>query len=121
MTVEQVKDAYRWHVIYTDETYIDEYDHAPGRGWGDVGDKPVRSVWLMRHDPNRADGHHVDVPGGAVPVFFRRRSIEINLLKEQEQRRRTVHCIGWTRADTAVYLFVFEDGSTLLSDNLQAV
>jgi hypothetical protein len=65
--------------------------------------------------------HRVDVPAGATPIFFRRRSVEINPLQGETGNRTTTHCIGWKRGDEAVYLFVFDDGSTLLTNDLQAV
>ncbi|MBA2285832.1 MAG: hypothetical protein H0W02_10135 [Ktedonobacteraceae bacterium] len=66
----------------------------------------------------------VSVPAGAVPVFFRRRSIELTP-EGSIVTRKTTHCIGWKHDiafdDRAVYLFVQADGSTLLTDDVQAV
>ena len=119
--IEQAKDVYRWLVAYKDGTYLGEYDHPNGLGWAEIGDKPVKAVWLLRSDPNADYGHRVDLPRGATPVFFRRRSIELRLDDEQQIARPAIHCIGWKQGEQAIYLFVFEDGSTLLSTDLQAV
>ncbi len=42
-------------------------------------------------------------------------------LETSEETHKTAHCIGWKRGDEAIYLFVLSDGSTLLTDNLQAI
>lgn len=122
MTIH-IKDAYQWSVVYHDDTYLREFDAVDtiGRGWAEIGEKPVKETCLFTSDPNLNYGHKIMVPTGATPIFFRRRRIELNPLTEQEQGRTTVHCIGWKRDDEAVYLFIFDDGSTLLTNDLQAV
>lgn len=115
-------DVYTWQVTYRDGTVTCEYDESrlDGRGWTERDAKDVATITLARAE----DGTEVQsmlVPEGAEPVFFRRRTVTVNPNDESIQRDSTVHCIGWKRADEAVYLFVYEDGSTLLTDNLQAV
>jgi hypothetical protein len=108
-------DLYQWRVIFHDGTSTTEYDDArpDGRGFAEREDKPVKALLLDDH-------YSVSIPAGAAPVFFRRRTIEMH---EEGQRIGSVtHCIGWKRDESAaVYLFVFEDGSTLLTDDVQAV
>jgi hypothetical protein len=65
--------------------------------------------------------HQVDIPDGAQAVFLRRRMLAINPMNEQLQHASTIHCIGWKRGEDAVYLFIRDDGSTLLTNDLQAV
>lgn len=103
-------ERYSWQVTHEDGTTTSEYDRPDGLGFAEV-EKPVKAVSLV------ADGavtHCVHVSIGAEPVFFRRRRIVLNAENEQHS---TIHCIGWR----GVYLFVFEDGHVLLSDDLQAV
>lgn len=128
-------DLYSWFVIYTDDSSIGEYDQEDGLGFAavehaSVADtvpcfesdrvKRVKTLLLLpRNTKGRA--FVVDIPQGARPVFFRRRRIEINLTNDQTENHATVHCIGWTRGEQSVYLFIGDDGSTLLTENLQAI
>jgi hypothetical protein len=113
------RDVYMWRVIYRDGTYTDEFDEArpDGRGWREREDKPVAEIQLLAHD---RDGHQMLIPIDASPVFFRRRSIELNPNVDM-QIHRTTHCIGWKYGEQAAYLFVLPNGSTLLTSDLQAV
>lgn len=117
---EKAQDAYHWWAVYTDDSCIGELDRDEGRGFAEVDQARVKTLVLL---PCKGDGpsHGVDIPQGAIPVFFRRRSVEINPLAGENTPRPTTHCIGWKRGEQAVYLFVFDDGSTLLTSDLQAV
>lgn len=114
-----VPDVYTWRVTYQDGSSLHEFDavNTIGRGFAEVDSAKVKELKLASQNLT----HSVEVPAGAEPVFFRRRRVAINLTDESTTPQPTVHCIGWKRGDEAVYLFVFDDGSTLLSDNLQAV
>jgi hypothetical protein len=112
-------EAYTWGALYTDDTCIAEYDRKEGRGFAEVDHARVKTLLLLSLQDGAS--HSVNIPQGATPVFFRRRSVEINPLADESTPRPTVHCIGWKRDDKAVYLFISDDGSTLLSDDLQAV
>lgn len=112
-------DAYSWHVRYRDGTELPEFDglDTEGRGFAEVEDMRVGQLALVHaHFP----AFVVNVSDGDTPVFFRRRSREMTL-EGVEIGSQTVHCIGWKHGDLAVYLFVFDDGSCLLADDLQAV
>jgi hypothetical protein len=109
------RDMYTWNVTYEDGTRIDEYDadRPDGRGWAEVDQARVRRVEIEAYN-DLITSHVVHIPQNATPVFFRRRFIELG---PDGESRRTVHCIGFNFC----YLFIFEDGSTLLSTDLQAV
>ena len=123
-----MKDAYTWRIMYRDETTLDEYDadYPSGRGFAEANTAQVKALALL--PTGGLSPHSLLIPDGdlypAKPVFFRRRRIEIDPIIGT-QHRNTTHCIGWTQwidnTVIEVYLFVFEDGSTLLTDNLQAV
>lgn len=120
MIQEQIKDAYTWSVFYDDASLMSEYDREEGCGFADVDQSRVKALFLF---PTCGEGlpyNSVAIPQGATPVFFRRRSIELSLSGD-EGKRSTTHCIGWKRDDEASYLFIFDDGNTLLTNNLQAV
>ena len=110
--MQNTKDIYKWRVVYNDGTSIDE-DEENGFT-NDVDKGNVASLFLLPL-------HRVDVPPGCHAVFFRRRSIEINLMSDEENNRPTVYCIGWKCGEEGTYLFVFDDGSAFLTNDLQAV
>ncbi len=114
--IERVLETYTWRVVYHDERGGIHENAA--NSFADVDQSRVKSLFLvpLRGGPP----HRVSIPKGAQPLFFRRRRIELNP-NTDEQTHKTVHCIGWKRDDEAVYLFVLDDNSTLLSDNLQAI
>lgn len=112
-------DAYTWGVLYTDDTCMAEYDREEGRGFAEVDHARVKELLLLSVQGEIS--HVMRVPQDATPVFFRRRSIAINLMQEESSQRPTVHCIGWKRGNETVYLFISDDGSTLLTNDLQAV
>ncbi len=119
ITVEKTQDAYTWGAMYSDSTCIAEYDRPEGRGFAEVDQIRVKELLLLHLAGGTS--HSVHIPQGATPVFFRRRSVTISPLAGESTPRPTTHCIGWKRGDEAIYLFVFDDGSTLLSNDLQAV
>lgn len=116
--ITQAQETYTWVALDADGGFIAEYDHPEGRGFADVDGMKVKHLKL---DPNNPflQSHCVEIPDGAIPVFFRRRSIALQ--PSGGETLPSVHCIGWKKGDTSVYLFVFNDGSTLLTDDLQAV
>jgi hypothetical protein len=121
ITVEKPQqEAYTWYALYKDDDIISEYDRPEGRGFVEVDQDRVKALVLI---PSQVTGatHQVEVPHGATPIFFRRRSITIDPLQGETGNRVTTHCIGWKRGDKAMYLFIHGDGSTLLSTDLQAV
>lgn len=112
-------DTYTWCAIYHDGTAISEFDRPEGRGFAEVEQSRVKDLLLLPQEGGET--YCMGIPLDAQPVFFRRRSIEINPLAGESRSRPTAHCIGWKSDETATYLFILPDGSTLLTDNLQAV
>lgn len=112
-----VQDIYSWRATYSDGEHLDE-EHAVG-GFASVDQERCTALTLLYQGV--VPVHVVHIPAGAKPVFFRRRRIAVNIFSEASEPHPTAHCIGWKRSEEdAVYLFVFEDGSTLLSNDLQA-
>ena len=114
----RVLEAYTWYVIDSDDCTSLQEDEE--NNFTCVDQTKIKAVLLLPLQKLEV-GHRVDIPKGAQAIFFRRRSIEINPLSGQESNRPTTHCIGWKNEESAVYLFVFQDGSTLLSNDLQAI
>jgi hypothetical protein len=117
-------DVFTWSVAYRNGDIVHEFDEErpDGRGWAEIGEKPVKIVMLATQYGELDRIHHIAVPQDAQPVFFRRRYVTINAGEQESNSTGCLaHCIGWKRGDGAVYLFVLENGSTLLTDNLQAI
>jgi len=115
---EQVKDAYTWCTLERDQGMLDEESAA--HGFASALANSVESILLIPTDLGRSV-HRVSIPEGASAVFFRRRSVAFHP-DGNTTAGATVHCIGWKRdGENGVYLFVGEDGTTLLTDDMQAV
>lgn len=126
----KAKDVYTWHVTYRDGSQIHEFDRPEGRGFVEVGEKPVRVVEITPVEvgedfaPELLAGrrpYRMPIPDGATPIFFRRRSIIIHIESDQMHMQSAIHCIGWKLGEKARYLFIRPDHTTVLTDDLQAV
>lgn len=109
-------DAHTWCATYHNGALVPEYndDRPDGRGFAEVDASQVKVLSL-------SSAHHVMIPDGAEPVFFRRRVIAVNPNTDEQQTSTVAHCIGWKKSDDACYLFVFDNGSTILTTDLNAV
>jgi hypothetical protein len=115
--IEQSQEEYTWYADYNDDRPgLHELNAC---NFAEVDQTHVKVLYLLPLQGGAA--HRVDIPQDATPIFFRRRSVEINPMQGESSPRPTVHCIGWKRGDKAVYLFVLGDSSTLLTTDLQAV
>ena len=114
------QDAYIWQVRLEGEAWLLEYDdeRPDGRGFLEVEQAKIRAIDLIPTEQGTVKS--VLVPQGASPVFLRRRTIEVDPIIGA-QSKSTVHCIGWKHGESGCYLFIFEDGSTLLSNDFNAV
>lgn len=115
------KDAYTWRITYHDGRQVSEFDdeRPDGRGFAEIDSLQVKRLRLLL--PSGIPAHVVSIPDSATPVFFRRRTISINPNNDTASNRPVKHCIGWEKDEQAAYLFVFDDGSTLLTTDKQAV
>jgi len=115
-------DLWTWLVQYQDETVLPECQGTsmPHAAWANVDKTRVKNIVLV---PRQEGLEQVVVDVGAhSPVFFRRRYKELNFNGLQEVSQQNIHCLGYEDADGAGnYVFVFEDGSVLLSANRNAV
>lgn len=112
----KIQDIYSWRASYGGTKHLDE-ENAAG-GFSSVDQERCTDLTLLYM--GLVPVHTVHIPQGAKPVFFRRRRIAINATDETGKPQAAVHCIGWKRSEEdAVYLFVFADGTTLLTNDLQ--
>lgn len=116
MDIQQ--ETYTWRAVYDDGSSF--YQENAENSFADV-DLPRVTTLLLLSLTEPGDSQRMDIPQGATPVFFRRRQLTVNIADETATQKHVAHCIGWKRDDEAVYLFVFDDGSTLLTNDLQAV
>lgn len=110
------QELYSWRAYYPDG-FLDEAD-APS-GFASVDKTNCTCMALLDEDADPM--HMVEIPAGAEPVFFRRRQIEVNLHDGSETPKRSAHCIGWKCGEQSVYLFLLDNGCSLLTTNLQAI
>lgn len=111
-------EAYQWYVaLQQGDLLIPEYDEMfpQGRGFSDIT-APIKSVMLI----GEGGSHCCLIPQGANPVFFRRRALTL-VPGMKTQHIATAHCIGYEGEMGSSYLFVFEDNSTLLTHDRNAI
>ncbi|MGZ6360766.1 MAG: hypothetical protein ACXWP0_03695 [Ktedonobacterales bacterium] len=121
-------DGWTWRVHYSDGSMFDEYDaNGNEHGFAEVENSRVVAVELQPQHPDVC-GHvvKIDASRDAMrPIFFRRRSRIVNLETGGDTTGAVIHCIGWHKTvngrNIAAYTFIFADGSTLTTDDYQAV
>ena len=120
METTAAKDAFTWHFTYHNGIQVPEFDQSrpDGRALADVDMSQVKQLDLDTSD--MLGKHSVVIPDGANPVFLRRRPFVIDS-NTGDQTKTTIHCIGWKSEKSECYLFIFEDGSTLLTSDFNAV
>jgi hypothetical protein len=125
LSVPLSQDAYTWQVFYEDGAAVREHDEAEGVSWSEATRKTVSEIALCSASSGREIRHIVQVPEGAIPVFFRRRSLMIDPMATEGDGKyqATAHCIGWKREETGeeVYQFILEHGASILTSDLQAI
>jgi hypothetical protein len=119
-------DNWTWRVVYTDGSTLDEHDEAGvPRGFASVELSRVRTVmWLPLRSDRQGYAVRIDVTAGQRPILFRRRRVLVNLTTDAQEDGGTIHCIGYQQTVRGVnvssYLFIYPDGSALLSDDQDA-
>jgi hypothetical protein len=119
-------DAWEWRAIYTDDTYLDEFDEHDGtqHGWKDIDLERLHSFVLFSKREH-LQSHLLRLTPEARPIFFRRRSIELSIESGEDQGRTTTTVLGMQRTvrgvNVASYTYLFEDGSILVSDDFKAI
>lgn len=113
--IEQQTRQYTWRACYG-QSELDELD-APN-GFSSVDASQVVHLDLL--DQAGRAAYVMQVPFGAQAIFRRRRQRIVNA-DDETLSQQTIHIIGWQSEQSAAYLFLFEDGSVLLSSDFQAV
>lgn len=117
-------DKWTWVATYFDGRILDECG-PEHHVFADIDQDNLSTLaWEPRDDS--LPMVCVQVGPGSLPILFRRRLLTVDFSGAGEpQPPNVVHCVGTIRAvgneTVGSYTFVFENGSVLVSDNLQAV
>ncbi len=119
-----IADGWAWAVQDITGGIVHEYaDDGAARGWSDVDHPRVVAVHLFpRYDGLHHHAVWIDRTRGEIPVFFRRRRIDIAQADGTETGRSTIHVLGVERPDgSGAYVALYEDGSTVHTTNREAI
>lgn len=122
-------DGWTWRVHYSDNTMFDEVDpDGTTHGFKEVDLPRVAIVeWIPVGEGLAGHIVKIDSLSGMRPILFRRRTRIINPNVEGDEGTEgpVIHCIGWQKTvqgvNVASYCFLFDDGSSLTTDDYQAV
>ena len=109
-----MSDVYTWIAHYGDGDHLAETADRP---WAEV-DQDRLSVIELRPLVAGFAPLALQVPAGAQGFFTRRRSLEIDLGAGVEVGRQTITIIGYVADGRAMYLYIYPDGSQLLTDRI---
>ena len=122
-------DVWHWRVTYQDGSTFDEVD-PDGRehGWAEVvavaeGHAGISQIALIPQFPDLAE-KIMHVPPGVQPRCFRRRTRQVTVSADglQTEELPSVTCLALENGQgQGLYLFLWEDGRLLLTDDFQAI
>lgn len=117
------QDDYFWIAHYADQTSFDELDpDGVARPFSAIDQSNLAAFEVVAVKDGRS--FVVPVSHDRRVIFFRRRRIETTM-DGDEIGRSTVTCIGWQKTthgrNTQSFLFLFPDGSSVLTDDRSAV
>ncbi len=126
MSTPAFKDQYTWRVEYTDGTQFGEIaDDGTILPFGAVEMGRVRALGVVAVEGEDSPLFMVWIKPGQRPIFFRRRSIELNPNDGTQTALPATTCIGWQETrhgrNVASYLFICPDGQVILSSDPKAV
>lgn len=127
----EVKTRYIWEAIYDHgESSLIEWERKEN---GELVEHVFADIDLPRCTGfilhNLVDGEatsiQVDYESGQRLIFFRRHQSTLNFETGEITKHEPIHVIGWQRTvhdtDISSYVYIFPDGSVLLSDRHDAV
>ena len=117
-----MQDAYTWLVEYDDGTVFPELqeDGSP-RPFGEVDIPRVKQLWVRPSNGTPLPPYGVTLQDEQRPVFFRRRGLTLRSATGEQVPEPEITVVGWEDGNVASYLFVFRDGSAVLSSDRNAV
>ena len=128
---DNAQDAWHWVAHYTDNGTIGEYEldddgNEVAHSWQHIDMSKFHYLELIPQRP-WLGRHILALPDGARPIFFRRRLALQELDSQQvvDSGIRPITCIGWQKTvegkNVASFTFLLEDGTSVLSDDRDAV
>lgn len=130
----KVDTAYIWEAIYNDgQSSLVEWERMENgeiiqHGFSEIALEQTTGMILHAIGGKEGQGAisvKIDTEGGMRPIFFRRHQSTLNFETGEVTRHDPIHVLGWQRTvdETFVssYVYIFPDGSLLLSDRHDAV
>jgi hypothetical protein len=117
-------DVYEWKAVYADGSELDEYGtDGEQHGWKDI-DVANLAAFILVPQRDHLGTHVLKVTGDARPIFFRRRSRELNgTTFEQEGDTTTITVLGMQSTVRGVnvqsFTALYADGSVLVTNDPQ--
>lgn len=131
----EVGTQYVWTAIYTDDgegETLPEYER--NRHTGEVTQHAFSHIDLIRcrglvlqslSAACRDISVKITPEEGMRPIFFRRHPTEFDFITGEVRKLAPIHVLGWQRTvagqNVSSYVYIFPDGSLLLSDRHDAV
>jgi hypothetical protein len=115
-------DVFEWQARYHDGTALDEYGlDGTQHGWKDI-DLDQLAAFVLLPQRDHLSTHVLRLTGDARPIFFRRRSRELNgMTLEQEGDTTTITVLGMQSTVRGVNVQTFTafyaDGSVLVTND----
>lgn len=127
----EVATRYIWEAIYDNgQDRLVEVERVEGqieKRWFRDIDLP-RTTFFILHDlvqAGKSVAVQLDHEAGQRLIFFRRHSTEYNMQTGGAEKHEPVHVVGYQKTihgtNVSVYVYLFPDGSILLSDKHDAV
>lgn len=116
-------EDYIWRA-HLDDHVLDELDdQGVARPFAAIDLSRLKALEIFsQSDPART--YIVPIDGTMRPIFFRRRRIETTM-DGTDVGRSTVTCVGWQKTERGrniqSFLFLFADGSSVMTDDRNAV
>lgn len=118
-------EQYTWRAHYLDGTELDELGpDGVARPFAIIDLAQVAALEAVPQEPGLV-AHTVRITEGMRPIWFRRRRVEVDLESGEQLGMSTITCLGYQATENGhnvqSFLFLFFDGSTLHTNDREAV
>lgn len=130
----RVDTSYIWEAIYDDgQSSLVEWERMENgeiiqHGFREIALEQTTGMILHAIGGREGQGAisvKIDATGGMRPIFFRRHQSTLNFETGEVTKHEPIHVLGWQRTvhgtNVSSYVYIFPDGSLLLSDRHDAV
>lgn len=121
-----MSDVYNWIAYYNDGTILQEIDPEGDHGFADIDhSKLVQFLLVPQKEGFYPVVVSINVAEGQRLIFFRRTKIDFNITNGTESHRDRITCVGYQQTvqgtNVSVYNFIMPDGTSMLSNDHNAV